>query len=87
MRVRARPLVVLALLVLSLLPPGAPARADDFVAKAYDKGSPFGVVATLANRVRDEEQDAAIALMREAGVQWAREEISWERLQPKKGGP
>ena len=59
----------------------------DFVAKAYSKGEPFGIVATLGNRVRDDEQDKAVALMREAGVQWAREELSWDRIQRERGGP
>jgi hypothetical protein len=53
----------------------------------YDKGSPFGVVAALGNRVRAEDVGAAVALMREAGVQWQREEIFWDRVQKEPGGP
>jgi hypothetical protein len=60
---------------------------DAVAPRSYDKSQPFGIVATLGNRVRDDEQDTAIAMMREAGVQWAREEISWDKLQRTKGGP
>jgi hypothetical protein len=52
-----------------------------------DKGQPFGVVAALGNRVRSEDIDAAVALMKEAGVQWQREEIFWDRVQKTPGGP
>lgn len=52
-----------------------------------DKGSPFGVVASLGNRVRAEDMDAAVALLHEAGVQWQREEIFWDRVQKAPGGP
>jgi hypothetical protein len=52
-----------------------------------DKGSPFGVVASLGNRVRAEDMGQAVALMREAGVQWQREEIFWDRVQQYSGGP
>ena len=57
------------------------------LAQGFDKSAPFGVSATLGDRVRDDEQEAAVALMREAGVQWAREEISWDKLQRTRGGP
>src|SRR5262245_22110421 len=33
-----------------------------------DKGSPFGMVAALGNRVRSDETGTAVQLMREAGV-------------------
>lgn len=52
-----------------------------------DKSSPFGVVAALGNRVRADEIDTAVALMREAGVQWQREEIFWHEVQKQPGGP
>ncbi len=52
-----------------------------------DKSTPFGVVAALGNRVRADEMPAAVALMREAGVQWQREEIFWDRVQQAPGGP
>lgn len=52
-----------------------------------DKGTPFGVVAALGNRVRSDEMEAAVALMREAGVQWQREEIFWDQVQKEPGGP
>lgn len=48
--------------------------------------SPFGVASNLGNRVRSDEQAAMTTLMREAGVRWAREEISWERVQFEQGG-
>jgi hypothetical protein len=53
----------------------------------HNKGAPFGIVASLGNRVRQDEIDAAVALMREAGVQWQREEIFWDRVQKAPGGP
>jgi hypothetical protein len=49
--------------------------------------SPFGIAANLGNRVRSDEQPAMISLMREAGVRWSREEISWDRIQFERGGP
>lgn len=52
-----------------------------------DKTSPFGMVAALGNRVHNDEIDTAVMLMREAGVQWQREEIFWDRIQKRSGGP
>ncbi len=52
-----------------------------------EKTSPFGIVATLGNRVREDEMDEVIALMNEAGVQWQREEIFWDRIQKEPNGP
>ncbi len=52
-----------------------------------DKSSPFGIVAALGNRVRADEIGVAVNLMREAGVQWQREEIFWDRVQTQPGGP
>lgn len=79
----------LALLLLALfaLPAWSsrPAAAQDL--PRQDKGSPFGVVAALGNRVRADEIPTAVALMREAGVQWQREEIFWDRVQQQPGGP
>src|SRR3954451_5944689 len=57
------------------------------VGQAVDKGSPFGIVGNLGNRVRSDEQATMVGLMREAGVQWAREEISWDRVEPVQGQP
>ena len=48
--------------------------------------SPFGIAANLGNRVRTDEQPAMITLMREAGIRWGREEISWDRVQFERGG-
>src|SRR5687768_18169984 len=88
MSVRLRAVIIVALLGPLLLSLGStPAKADDYLAKAYDKGSPFGMNTAFGNRVRDDEQDEAITLLTEAGVQWVREEIFWDRLQPEKGGP
>ena len=85
------PLLIMVLLAPLGVPASRPVSAtevrSDFIAQAYDKSEPFGVVATLGNRVRDDEQDAAVALMREAGVQWAREELSWDKIQRVKDGP
>ncbi|NJP05514.1 MAG: hypothetical protein HC837_07790 [Chloroflexaceae bacterium] len=53
----------------------------------HDKGSPFGVVAALGNRVHEAEIPAMVQLMKEAGVQWQREEIFWDRVQKAPGGP
>ncbi len=83
----SRALVLLGLALVWVVPRSTAVKADDYLAKAYDKSSPFGIVGGLGNRVRDDEQDAAVSLMREAGVQWDREEIYWDRLQPQKGGP
>lgn len=52
-----------------------------------DKGSPFAVVASLGNRVHQDEIPAAVDLMVEAGVQWQREEIFWHKVQFTSGGP
>lgn len=52
-----------------------------------DKGSPFGMVTAVGNRVRADEIDAYVALLREAGVQWVREELFWDRVQRESGGP
>jgi hypothetical protein len=87
MAFRFRFRVILGLICLAVIPALPPATADAHKVAAPEMSAPFGVVATLANRVRDDEQDAAVALLREAGVQWAREEIFWDRLQPRKGGP
>src|SRR5690349_11748416 len=51
------------------------------------QNSPFGIASNLGNRVRSDEQLAMTTLMREAGVRWAREEISWERVQFEQHGP
>lgn len=91
MRIRALlPLLIVAVSLTSILPFSQHALASEatsVAAQSYNKSEPFGIVATLANRVRDDEQDAMVALMREAGIQWAREEISWDKLQRTKGGP
>jgi hypothetical protein len=83
-------LLALVLTTLSLPPVPAPPTASVSASDTLpwqDKSSPFGVVATVANRVRDDEIDTMVALMREAGVQWQREEIFWDRVQQWPGGP
>ncbi len=52
-----------------------------------DKGTPFGMVATLGNRVHASEMATIVQLMKEAGVQWQREEIFWHEVQQTPGGP
>jgi hypothetical protein len=83
---RCRLLFILGLICLPLIPHVIQAKGAAVTIKV-DKREPFGVSATLGNRVRDNEQDVAITMMREAGVQWAREEIFWDKLQPQEGGP
>lgn len=72
------------LLVLSAAPMGSAQQAASLPWR--DKGSPFGVVAALGNRVRADETGAAVALLREAGVQWQREELFWHEIQKEPGG-
>src|SRR5262245_31312841 len=76
-------LIALPLLLVSLLP-ARPAAAE---LPWRDKGSPFGMVTAVGNRVRADEIDAYVGLLREAGVQWAREEFFWHIIQPEPGGP
>jgi hypothetical protein len=76
-------LVAGALLAATLLPRGA--AADPLPWR--DKSAPFGMSATVANRVRRDEIDAYVGLLREAGVQWAREEFFWHEIQQVPGGP
>ncbi|MEP7187971.1 MAG: glycosyl hydrolase, partial [Roseiflexaceae bacterium] len=52
-----------------------------------DKSTPFGMVTAVGNRVRADEIDTYVGLMREAGVQWSREEIFWDKVQREPGGP
>ncbi len=71
----------------------APTRGDaaafpnDTTQPPRDKATPFGLEAAVGNRIREDEIDTAVALMREAGVQWQREEISWDIVQKSPGGP
>jgi Glycosyl hydrolase catalytic core len=83
-----RPVLVLLLaapLLLVTLLPARRAAADPLPWR--DKGSPFGMVTAAANRVRADEIDAYVGLLREVGVQWAREEFFWHVIQPQRGGP
>jgi hypothetical protein len=77
-------LVLAAVLGGAIVTPRAQAAAP---ADSPGHDSPFGIAANLGNRVRSDEQPAMVSLMREAGVRWAREEISWERVQLERGGP
>lgn len=77
-------LLLIVVGILALLP-ARPVGAQDLPWR--DKGSPFGVVAALGNRVRSDEIPAAVSLLREAGVQWQREEIFWHEVQHDPGGP
>ena len=86
-RPRRRIVALLLLLLLLIVPIGAQRAVTAQELPWQNKGSPFGVVAALGNRVRADEIPAAVALLREAGVQWQREEIFWDRVQQQPGGP
>ncbi len=83
----ARLFVILATLVAFIQPLPTEATTSKQQLPWRDKGTPFGVVAALGNRVRSDEIPAAVQLMREAGVQWQREEIFWHEVQKSPGGP
>lgn len=77
------------MLALALLVAGAvvaPRPTAAVAVPSIQKDSPFGIVGNLANRVRGDEQRAMVELMREARVQWSREEISWDKVQLERGG-
>src|SRR5262245_41911266 len=76
-------LIAITLLLVSLLP----IRSASAQLPWRDKGSPFGMVTAISNRVRADEIDAYVSLLREAGVQWTREEFFWHIIQPQPGGP
>lgn len=81
-------IVLVLLLLSSALPVPEPMQASpNSMLQWRDKGEPFGVVASLGNRVRSDEIPQAVALLREAGVQWQREEIFWDRVQQVPNGP
>lgn len=61
-----------------------PAAADPLPWR--DKSTPFGMVTAVANRVRTDEIDRYVDLLREAGVQWTREEFFWHEIQEVPGG-
>jgi hypothetical protein len=89
-RIAAALLAAALLTVAVAIPP--PAAADQRARPTSqlpwrDKSSPFGVVTAIGNRVRSDEIDIYAGLLREAGVQWAREEISWDHVQREPGGP
>lgn len=48
--------------------------------------SPFGMVACVGNRYRDDPslRDLAISKMAEAGVRWQREEFTWVEIEPQR---
>ncbi|MBA3469461.1 MAG: cellulase family glycosylhydrolase [Herpetosiphonaceae bacterium] len=75
-----------SLLGMILLSPQPPARAQQPVPWG-DKSTPFGAIVSLGNRVRADEMPAMIQLMQESGLQWNREEISWDQVQFESGGP
>ncbi|NJO04993.1 MAG: hypothetical protein HC876_05385 [Chloroflexaceae bacterium] len=82
-----RSLLLCALVLFPLLTRSASVPDAAAQPPAYNKSSPFGIVAALGNRVREDELDTAVGLLREAGVQWQREEIFWDRVQKAPGGP
>ena len=82
----------LLLLVLTALVPVARLSASGAASPpaqlpVRDKGSPFGMVTAVGNRVHADEIDTYTGLLREAGVQWVREEFFWHQLQPQPGAP
>jgi hypothetical protein len=84
--------LLLAAVLLATLLPSSPlytrAEAQSTADLPWrDKGSPFGMVTAIGNRVRADEVDAYVGMLREAGVQWTREEFFWHQLQPQPGGP
>ncbi len=85
---RALALVLILIGVVATIPTTTPTPIVEAQSLPWrDKGTPFGVVATLGNRVREDEIPQAIQLMREAGVQWQREEIFWDQVQKEPNGP
>jgi hypothetical protein len=78
--------LILILLIGNLAATPAPAQARTTLPWG-DKSSAFGAVVSLGNRVREDEMPIMIDLMKEAGVQWNREEISWHHIQSAPGGP
>lgn len=83
-----RPLGVVLLVFVALGSLVVPASAQRSRAPVVvDKSSPYGVVGNLAVNVRRDEHKGYVDLMRESGTQWHREDFSWERLQPERGGP
>src|SRR3954462_10306126 len=92
-RVALSLLFIVALLAASLLPARraaadpSPEHSGQDSLPWRDKGSPFGMITSIGNRVRSDEIDAYVALLRESGVQWAREEFFWHKIQPEPGGP
>lgn len=77
-------LVIVSMIALTPTPGGA---NENPPLPTYDQSAPFGIVANVANRVRRDEIGTAVGLMREAGVQWQREEIFWDRVQKRPDGP
>lgn len=85
---RALAFILVLLVVVAAIPATTPAPIVEAQSLPWrDKGTPFGVVATLGNRVREDEIPQAIQLMREAGVQWQREEIFWDQVQKQPNDP
>ncbi|MEM8534800.1 MAG: glycosyl hydrolase [Chloroflexota bacterium] len=77
--------VFLCVALSFLILPAQPADANP--SPWRDKSSPFGMATATANRVRTDEIGTYVQLLREAGVQWTREEIFWDQVQFEPGGP
>jgi hypothetical protein len=75
---RAAGTALIILLLVATLAPAQPAAAQ---LPWRDKGTPFGMVTAISNRVRSDEIDTYVGLLREAGVQWTREEFFWHKIQ------
>lgn len=71
--------LLLAVCFASVLQAPPAAQADPL--PWPDKSSPFGVVTAIGNRVHRDEVDAYVRMLREANVQWVREEFFWHQIQ------
>lgn len=80
-------LLAILLVLVTLGGLAVPAGAEPAPAPiTVNKSSPYGVVGNVAVNVRRDEHKPYVDLLRESGAQWHREDLSWERLQPQRGG-
>jgi hypothetical protein len=86
-RVARRTLVSTALILILLVVTLLPTQQATAQLPWRDKSTPFGMVTAIGNRVRSDEIDTYVQLLREAGVQWTREEFFWHKIQTEPGGP
>jgi hypothetical protein len=81
----AYPLAIFA--ILFCISPLLLSASPDSQLPWRNKGTPFGMVTAVANRVRTDEIDRYVSLLNEAGVQWTREEFFWHKIQTERNGP